>query len=300
MWCIYFHTCVVFIQQFHRDCIDAWIRSGHPACPIDGKPVVGKRRKKNKEICKEQCWPSGLDPALTGRSSEDKIRFTVSGRGLEGATCRQERPMCVRMASGNHAGATPSMPLASLCLSVVGKDIATLSAIGTSLEQGTVEKDRLPRLDATKGQLTSHSTTLTFPKPSDTISHRGYTHRELLESRRRLRQQRQRSCYEHQQPPVEVCTPAMSSMRYEEGLPLCCGHSICQNAGPPPAICQNPGPPPTPHTLLHGSMLRKLSKARERNRTNDISHPLNLDTSVNTTAYKTPPCTHPHLTPTHS
>eukprot|EP00731_Ephydatia_muelleri_P007698 Em0004g36a len=217
-------------HEFHRDCLDVWIRSGHPACPTDGKPVIGKR--KNKPQSKEHVQPSGPNTMLTGWNTGNELMFTVSGRGLEAARQLPVAQVCVQVASRSHAG---TIPLASLCPDgVVGEGEATLSTIGTScIRDG--EQDRLPRLHGVgRGRLTSCST-ISSPKASD--NHKRWSRRELLESRRRLLEQR------HHHQSAEACILGKTRMQGEE-LPQCCGHSICRNPSPPPAICWNPGPPP--------------------------------------------------------
>ena len=206
-----------------------WIRSGHPACPTDGKPVIGKR--KNKPHSKEHVQPSGPNTMLPGWNTGNELMFTVSGRGLEAARQLPVAQVCVQVASRSHAG---TIPLASLCPDgVVGEGEATLSTIGKSCIRDS-EQDRLPRLHGVaRGRLTSCST-ISSPKASD--SHKRWSRRELLESRRRLLEQR------HHHQPAEACILGKSRMQGE--LPQCCGHSICRNPSPPPAICWNPGPPP--------------------------------------------------------
>ena len=183
-----------------------WIRSGHPACPTDGKPVIGKR--KNKPHSKEHVQPSGPNTMLPGWNTGNELMFTVSGRGLEAARQLPVAQVCVQVASRSHAG---TIPLASLCPDgVVGEgehhhQSAEACILGQSRMQG-----ELP-------QCCGHSICRNPSPPPAICRNPG--------------------------PPPAICRnpgPPPAICRNPGPPP-----AICRNPGPPPAICRNPPTPHT-------------------------------------------------------
>ena len=293
IFCIHFFPSIL---QFHRDCIDVWVRSGHPMCPIDGKPVITRKKKKLQR--KEDGKPSSQGPMLTGWGVGDELGFSVSGQGL-GAFRHPVRPAGVRLAPSHPpagvglapshpsagVGLAPSHPSAgvrlapsaatSFCQARSGCEEATLSSKAFLHQQTHNVTGMLPRLDVAGQMLTSHpsptvATTAALPKLPDS-SHKVCTRRQFVESSRKLLQQRQVWCLEEEQ----------------EELPQCCGHSLCKN----------PKLPSVPYTLPQGSKLQKIIRPRERQCVTEFCHQ-KLDTSLHVISYKTGPS--PALTPTPS
>ena len=253
----YIHNDVIL--QFHRDCIDEWIRSGHSVCPIDGKPAITKKKKKKKT------------EALRGATvrvpmpRDDEVRFSISGQGL-GASLPPERTdirLAPSLPSGGpvHSGIrlAPGHPpaMTSFCRASSGPE--------ENRTRGCGQVGTLPRLDVAGRMLTSG------PSPFVAIpNHKVCSRRQLVESSRRMMQQRHE--YRH---PEE----AMGVFQVERAeLPKCCGHSICKNPTP------SPPPPPPPHALQQSLRLGNTMKARSGLYRTERPK---LDTSLHVISYRT-------------
>ena len=60
------HTHMHAHTQFHRECVDPWLRAGHMVCPVDGSTVCNQQPPRAKE-------------------KERRERSDVKGRGGVGA-----------------------------------------------------------------------------------------------------------------------------------------------------------------------------------------------------------------------
>ena len=93
--------------QFHRECIDQWLHSGHTTCPIDGQPVHDPSKERRRRLNAQRStaeapstptrrrYVGSLAHALSRHNSlrgesDEELEFTVSGQSI-GIASGQER-----------------------------------------------------------------------------------------------------------------------------------------------------------------------------------------------------------------
>ena len=91
--------------QFHRECIDEWLRSGHSTCPVDGQSLYNPAKKRQRRLLlSRRNSPQGDEAMTAGRRMVGSLakamrqnscgfsneEFTISGQSI-GMGSPQER-----------------------------------------------------------------------------------------------------------------------------------------------------------------------------------------------------------------